>query len=160
MSELPAAPVRLWSAVLVAGAVVLFVAGGAIDNFRPEPSGLMPEDTPRPVPGDPQGELESPPSRFEWTPGGDDVDVAQVVIFRESLDLLWQSSPRKGPPVELVPEDVFADVPAGEWIYWRIREVQGGRPRATSALVQFRFATDVHGRGVPAIVPGPLVPAD
>ena len=159
MNEPTPGPARLWAAVLLAAGVALALGGNVADNFRPEPSGRVPADTPLPTPIQPQGELPSPPAVFDWTPGGPDVALSQIVIFRSNYDVLWESAPLAGPPVTVIPEEVFAGVPAGEPLAWRVREVSNGRPRATTALILFSFDLDTLGRPVGESVPGePLLP--
>jgi hypothetical protein len=153
MTELPAAPARFWSAILAAAAAGLALAGDALDNFRPEPVWVPPADTSLPVVEAPQGRVPDPPREFRWTPGGEDVDLAQVSIFRKNLNPVWQSGPVARPPVEVVPEEVFAGVAAGEELFWRVREVRDGRPRATSAMASFTFDRDTQGRGPAESVP-------
>ena len=155
MNDLPAGPARFWSAVLLAGAIALALGRGAPDNFRPEPPARMAADTPLPLLEEPQGALPHPPRTFRWTPGGPDVSLAQVMLFRKTLEPFWQSGPVEGPPLEVDPDEVFAGIPAGENLFWRVREVIDGRPRAVSALAEFTFETDTQGRPIGESVAGP-----
>jgi hypothetical protein len=139
----------------VAAAVVLVFAGGAFESFRPEPPAKIPPDTPLPVVLEPKGDLASPPKVFRWAPGGPDVDLAQVAIYRKNLEPLWQSSPIQGSSLEVDPRELFEGVGAGEPLVWRVREISQGRPRATSAFELFSFAVDVHGRGPAQSRPAP-----
>ena len=139
-------PVRLWTAVLVVGAVLLGTAGG-LRNFRGAPGTGVPADTPLPVLHEPAGDLPEPPRVFRWTPGGPDVDLSQVTVFRGNLEPWWYSAPLDTCVIEVDPSEVFAGIPAGETVFWRVREVTQGRPRATSALAQLSFALDTGGRG-------------
>ncbi len=153
------AAARPWTLVLLAGAAALALGGDVAGNFRPEPSGAVDPDTPLPVPLEPEGELPAPPTVFRWTPGGDDVDLAQVVLFSSNYEVFWQSGPLEGPPLEIVPEEVFAGIPAGEPLAWRVREVARGRPRAASRMVVFSFTVDAHGRPIGESVPAnPFLP--
>jgi hypothetical protein len=140
-------PTRVWSAVFVVLGILVAALGGAVQGFRPEPSGAVPADTPLPLLGEPQGDLPAPPKVFRWTPGGTDVDLSQVAIYRSTLEPLWQSSPVRGTSIEVDPADVFQGVPAGEQLLWRVREVSRGRPRASSAYGKFKFAVDTRGLG-------------
>jgi hypothetical protein len=150
LREPSSGPIRLWSIVLVAAGLLLAWLGGARENFRPEPSGAVPVDTPIPVALEPQGELPEPPKVFRWTPGGTDVDVSQVAIYRSTLEPLWQSRPTHATSLELDPSQVFHGIPAGEELAWRVREVSRGRPRATSAFVKFKFQKNAEGLPVGA----------
>ncbi|MBZ0268761.1 hypothetical protein K8I85_11435, partial [bacterium] len=141
------------SCVLVA-AVLLLVVGGVVEGFRPLPSGRIPEDTPLPVGEEPQGELPEPPAVFRWEPGGDDVDLSQVIIFDDRRERLWQSVPLTGSELTVDVAHVFDRAAAGHVYSWSVREFRNGRPRATSPLVQFSFDVDVHGRGIGESVPG------
>ena len=155
MNDLPPAATRFWSAVLVGAAVVLVLAGGAFRNFRPEPPARVPADTAIPVIQEPKGQLQTPPTVFRWTPGGTDVDLAQIAIYRGNLEPVWQSSPLQGSSLEVDPHELFEGVAAGEPLYWRVREISRGRPRATSSFAPFSFAVDVHGRGPEESQPAP-----
>lgn len=141
------------AACVVGAALALFLFGGAIEGFRPVPSGRIPEDTKLPVGTYPEGELPEPPAVFRWEPGGDDVDLSQVIVFDDRRNRLWQSVPLAGSEVAIDPPAVFAGAAAGRVYSWSVREFRGGRPRATSALVQFSFDVDVHGRGIGESVP-------
>lgn len=157
MIESNPAAVRMWTVVVLAAAAAVVLGGNARESFRPEPSGAIPADTPLPVLHDPQGDLPAPPSQFAWTPGGNDVDLAQVVLFKSNLEVFWQSGPLSGPPLTVDPAEVFAGIPAGEPLAWRVREVSGGKPRASSDLVVFSFAVDTQG--IPAGESRPALPA-
>ena len=146
-------PVRVWSAVLVVAGILVAALGGAVQGFRPEPSGAVPADTPLPTLSEPQGDLPAPPKVFRWTPGGTDVDLAQVAVYRSTLEPLWQSAPLRGSSIQVDPADVFQGVPAGEELLWRVREVSHGRPRAASAYGRFKFAVDTRGVGPGAAPP-------
>ncbi len=142
------AAARLWTVVVLAGAATLALGGDVAGNFAPEPSGAVAPETPLPVPLEPEGELPAPPAVFRWTPGGDDVDLAQIVLFRSNYEVFWQSGPLEGPPLEVAPAEIFAGIPAGEPVAWRVREVAQGRPRAASRMVIFSFEVDTEGRPV------------
>jgi hypothetical protein len=95
---------------------------------------------------EPLGEVPTPPTRFRWTPGEGEIGLSQVLLFRANLDLLWSSAPLPGGVHELeVPLTLYDGVPAGEKLYWRVREVHLGKPRATSALENFVFEIDSRG---------------
>ena len=68
MSHVPPSAARAWSAVTIVGAVALFFGGGALDNFRPLPSGAIPPDTALPVLETPSGEVPEPPSEATVVP--------------------------------------------------------------------------------------------
>jgi hypothetical protein len=150
----PSAGAVIAAACVLVAAVLLFFAGGALEGFRPEPSGRIPGDTKLPVGTSPEGELPAPPTVFRWEPGGDDVDLSQVIVFDDRRDRLWQSVPVKGSELTVDVEHVFAMAAAGHVYSWSVREFRAGRPRATSALVQFSFDVDVHGRGIGESMPG------
>jgi hypothetical protein len=118
-----------------------------VRGFRPEPSGAVPSDTKLPVLIEPEGELPNPPKVFRWTPGGTDVDLAQIAIYHTSLEPVWQSAPIHGSSLEIDPAVVFQGIGAGEKLCWRVREVTRGRPRATSAFARFQFDLDARGLG-------------
>ena len=141
------------AACVLVAAVALFLAGGAMDGFRPVPSGRIPDDTKLPVGIEPQGERPEPPTVFRWEPGGDDVDLSQVIVFDDRRNRLWQSVPIAGNEVVVDAAHVFERAAAGRVYSWSVREFHAGRPRATSALVQFSFDVDVHGRGIGESVP-------
>jgi len=152
---MPSRPALVWSTVLLLGAVALLLLGDVRGNFAPEPSPRLPEDTPLPVLQEPLGELERPPSRFVWTPGGPEVDYAQVLLFDERQERFWESAPLTGGELEVDPATVFSEVPAGPPLTWRVREVADGRPRAISAVGEFRFTTGVDGLGIGETAPEP-----
>jgi hypothetical protein len=160
MSDPAATPARLWSAVLVGAAVLLGVAG-VRGNFRGESARGSPSDAPLPALAEPVGELPEPPGVFRWTPSGPEVGLSQVTVFRGNLEPWWYSAPLDTCVIEVDPAEVFAGIPAGETVFWRVREVTDGRPRATSALVQFSFALDAQGRGPGEAPPEePLLPQE
>lgn len=144
---------RIAAACVVGAALLLFLFGGAFEGFRPVPSGRVPEDTTLPVGTYPQGELPEPPTIFRWEPGGDDVDLSQVIVFDDRRNRLWQSVPLAGREVAIDAARVFERAAAGRVYSWSVREFRRGRPRATSALVQFSFDVDVHGRGIGESIP-------
>lgn len=147
-----------WVFGLTSGAVALFVAFGAAENLRPEASGRISQDTVLPVSIAPIGELESPPTEFRWTPGGEDVDFSQIVLFDDRLQRIWASPLLREPRLTVDPQQLFRGVVAGRKCGWTVREVYQGRPRATSAIAEFSFATDVKGRGVgESIADAPLI---
>lgn len=133
---------RFWAAVAATGAAALFVLGGGPGNLRGA-AGEGPVAIP--VALEPTGELDGPPSRFRWTPGGDDV-VSQVLVFRGSLERLWSSAPVRGGELE-VPPSVWRGVPAGEKLGWRVREARRGLPAGTSSAATFSFRVDAEGYG-------------
>ena len=135
-----------WSAALLVLAAGVFVLGGGVTSFRPVSRDLVTADTPLPVPLEPKGEQDAPPTKFRWTKGGDDVDLAQLLLYRANQKRLWQSAPTRGSELE-VPLSAYEHVPAGETISWRVREVRRGKARASSALAEFSFRVDIQGRG-------------
>jgi hypothetical protein len=143
-SNAPGVP-RTWIAAGLLLAAAVFVVGGGASNFRPLPRDLVPEDTPVPVGIEPEGVCEVPPAKFRWTPGGDDVELSQLLVYRGDLKRLWQSAPVRGAEIE-IPVSAYKDIPAGETLHWRVREVRRGKARATSALVSFWYQTDLEGR--------------
>jgi hypothetical protein len=136
---------RTWIWACLALAAAIFVLGGGATNFLPLPRDLVPADTPVPVGVEPQGVCDVPPTKFRWKPGGDDVDLTQLLVYRADLKRLWQSAPVAGFEIE-IPISAYTDIPAGETLYWRVREVRRGKARATSALVAYWFQIDLAGR--------------
>jgi hypothetical protein len=160
MPDIPITAARAWSAVLLVAAVALLVGGGAVDNFRPLPSGAVPADTPLPVLESPRGELPEPPRVFKWTPGGER-DLSQVTLLRGNLTPLWRSAPTESSELHVDPAVVFAEIPAGGHLYWRVREVRDGKPRATSAVAEFWFVTHVRGQAEGKSAPmEPFLPSE
>jgi hypothetical protein len=142
----PAAGVsRTWIAAVLLLAAAIFVLGGGATSFRPLPHDLVPADTPVPVGIEPEGVCDAPPTKFRWKPGGEDVELSQLLVYRNDLKRLWQSAPVRGSEVE-IPASAYTDIPAGETLYWRVREVRRGKARATSALVAFWYQIDLAGR--------------
>lgn len=137
---------RTWVGATLALAVAVFLLGGGAGNFRPVSRDLVTEDTTIPVGVSPEGVQDTPPTRFRWTPGGEDVDLTQLILYRADRKRLWQSAPLRGAELE-VPLSAYEHIPAGETLYWRVREVRRGKPRATSAFVAFWFQADLKGRG-------------
>lgn len=145
----PATPdpsIRAWSVAILALAAAILVLGGGVANFRPVSRDLVSPDTPIPVGIEPEGVQDTPPTEFRWTPGGDDVDLAQLILYRGDRKRLWQSAPIRGSDFE-VPLDAYRDIPAGETLYWRVREVRRGKARAAAAFVAFWYQKDLQGRG-------------
>jgi hypothetical protein len=143
-SNAPGVP-RTWIASVLLLAAAVFAVGGGATAFRPLSRDLVPADTPVPVGIEPDGVCEAPPAKFRWTPGGDDAELSQLLVYRGDLKRLWQSAPVRGAEIE-IPLSAYADIPAGETLYWRVREVRRGKARATSALVAFWYQVDLAGR--------------
>ena len=136
--------VPLWTGVVVVLALVLGVPG-ALRNFRAVERLPDPSTVGLPEPIEPEGELEEPPRVFRWTPGGEDVDFAQVVIYRASYERIWESPPLTEAHFELDPDQAFLGIPPWEECAWKVREVVAGRPRASSRLAMFQFRKDHRG---------------
>jgi predicted phage tail protein len=146
-SRPPNAPVvRTWGVAVLLLAAAIFVLGGGATNFRPVSRDLVAEDTPIPVGIEPEGVQDTPPTVFRWTPGGDDVDLTQLILYRADKKRLWQSAPTRAAELE-VPLEAYRHIPAGETLYWRVREVRRGKARAASAFVAFWFQIDLQGKG-------------
>lgn len=135
----PAESFAFWSTVLVAalGTVLLFVVARATAPTKPEPP-LAKEAVKLPEPLEPAGEVESAPLRFVWKPGGEDVDLSQVIIFRGDLSRIWESAPSETNEVT-IPLHAFDPVYPMEPCFWRVREVTDGQPRAASPLKSFKI---------------------
>lgn len=144
----------VWSSVLLLAAIALLVGGGVRRNFAPEPSGRVADGTRLPRPLEPLGELEAPPVVFRWEAGGPDVDYSQILVFNERQERIWSSAPLTGSELTVDPQAVFGNLAAGPPVFWSVREVAGGRPRATSPMVEFLFLVDVQGRGIGESQPG------
>jgi len=127
-------------------AAAILVLGGGPGNFRPVDRDLVSEDTPLPVGIEPEGVQDTPPTKFRWEPGGDDVELTQLLLYRSDRKRLWQSAPIRGAELE-IPLSAYKHVPAGETLYWRVREVRRGKARASSAFVAFWFQKDLRGLG-------------
>lgn len=142
-----AAVLRVWSGILGGCALLLFLLGGVRENFRPPGAGRPAAEIALPVPLEPEGEYPAPPTTFRWKPGGDGVDLYQVVLHRASFERFWESAPLRGVTELTIPREAYDGIPAGQQLYWRVREVSGGRARATSAYTPFRFRVDSKGYG-------------
>jgi hypothetical protein len=151
-------PVRIWGAVVVVGAVALFLLAGGWENVRPVFPGPAGETEVLPLPVSPQGSHPSPPLHFRWKASADDVDFAQVILYRRSYERFWESGPTVGNEVT-VPLQAYEGVGAGETCYWRVREVADGKPRGSSPFIEFEFAVDSRGYG-PGEAPPPELLVD
>ncbi|MDP6461120.1 MAG: hypothetical protein QF819_09810 [Gemmatimonadota bacterium] len=142
-SEAPALSVaarsarKLWGgAVLVGAALLLVVSGrGALPSL---PSG---EEIGIPELISPEGDLAGPPTHFTWVPGGEDVDFAQVIVYRGTMERIWATGPLQGSEAT-VPEFIYDELTLDEPCAWRVREVVDGRPRASSRLAKFGFGME------------------
>jgi hypothetical protein len=122
-------------AAVAVGASLLYLLGGR----TPSPKATAPaEEVKLPQPLEPAGELESAPLRFVWEPGGEDVDLSQVILFRGDLSRFWETAPVETSEVT-VPLHAFDGIYPMEPCYWRVREVTDGRPRAASVLKGFKI---------------------
>jgi hypothetical protein len=137
---------RLGILMVLVTAAAIFLLGGGATNFRPVPRDLVAPDTPLPVGLEPEGVHDTPPTMFRWTPGGQDVDLSQLLLYRGNRSRIWQSAPVQGSELE-IPLAAYQDIPAGETLYWRVREVRRGKARASSARVAFWYQLDSQGRG-------------
>jgi hypothetical protein len=138
----------VWGTIIVLGGIALFLGGGGLENFRSlSPAGL-PEAVELPVGLEPQGLIERPPTTFRWSLGGGDPDLTQIVIYDMGFDLIWQSRPLPPEITEWeVPESAFVGALAGRKHFWRVRQVAGGKPHASSDVVEFIFKLDTRGLG-------------
>jgi len=122
-------------AAVAVGALLLYLLGGR----TPPPKAAAPaEEVKLPQPLEPAGELETAPLRFVWEPGGEDVDLSQVIIFRGDLSRVWETAPVETSEVT-IPLHAFSGIYPMEPCYWRVREVTDGRPRAASVLKGFKI---------------------
>ena len=153
-----ALPVRIWGAVVVVGALGLFLLAGGWENVRPVFPGPTAETEVLPLPVSPQGSQASPPLHFRWKASADDIDFAQVILYRRSYERFWESGPTVGNEVT-VPLQAYEGVGAGETCYWRVREVADGKPRGSSPFIEFEFAVDSRGYG-PGEAPPPELLVD
>lgn len=137
-SEERAESIASWIGVAAVGlgAFLLYFMGGR--TAPPKAVAPSPEDVKLPVPLEPAGELETAPLRFDWEPGGDDVDLSQVILFRGDLSRFWETAPVETSEVT-VPLHAFDGIYPMEPCFWRVREVTDGRPRAASELKGFKI---------------------
>ncbi|HET9887544.1 MAG TPA: hypothetical protein VFR10_08525, partial [bacterium] len=88
-----------WSMVAITiGGAILLVAigrGPAPDKAEAEVSAATDSTEPvkLPQPIEPIGIVETAPLQFRWTPGSDDVDLAQVIVFKGDMTRIWESAP-------------------------------------------------------------------
>jgi hypothetical protein len=123
--------------ILFLAAILLVLAGG-----RTPPEKAPAEDAKDQYPElvEPAGELDDPPLRFVWNPGGEDVDLSQVVVYRSNLDRIWETIPLGPGTREItIPLQAYAGTYPGEPCFWRVLEARDGRSRAVSALKEFKF---------------------
>jgi hypothetical protein len=121
------------------------------------PRGDEPQDAARrevgiPQPIEPIGIVDDPPTRFTWTPGGDDVDLSQLIVYGRDMARLWESAPLDT-NVAVIPLDAYSGVGAGQTCFWRVREVSDGKARAASAIKVFAFRRDLAGNVVEPKLP-------
>ncbi|MEZ5063702.1 MAG: hypothetical protein R3B81_03155 [bacterium] len=144
MSESTRSPaVAFWVALPLLAALLLLPAGWR--NLRPLAIDVESPGIPE-IEG-PEGTLPVPPREFRWTPGGDDVEWSQVLLYRATFERLWESPPLTEPVFPVDPREVFRGIPAGEEVWWKVREIADGRARAASRLVRFTFEVDAFGHG-------------
>lgn len=137
---------RIWGSVVGVTALVLIVAGGALDNVRVR-LGSDPAKYRMPVGLEPaRGEYPEPPTLFRWEPGHPDA-VAQLLLHRRNFEMLWSSPPLRDTDHQEIPLRAYEGVGAGEVIMWRVREALDGKPIGTSAYTSFRFLKDLQGYG-------------
>jgi hypothetical protein len=129
---------------LAAAALAFGLFAALRPNGGPDANPVEPPRQPEPIA--PEGTFEEPPLEFRWTPGGDDVDFSQLIVYRDDMNRVWASGPVEGSEVTL-PVSVYEGMPAGIPCYWHVREVSAGRPRATSRIAQFEFERDLEGYG-------------
>ena len=136
----PGESFAFWGTIFVAalGTIFLFVGARATAPAKAEPPPAKKEEMKLPDPLEPSGEVESAPLRFVWTPGAEDVDLSQVIIFRGDMTRLWESAPTDTNEVT-IPLHAFDAVFPMEPCYWRVREVSDGQPRAASPLKVFKI---------------------
>jgi hypothetical protein len=138
VDEVPSGPAyRFWGALLIVGALLLFLGGGAVENFRSDPP-VFADDESLPLPIVPDGMSDELPTLFRWTPGSDETEFSQVVLHRSTFEPFWRSRPVRGDRLEISPS-VFDDIRPGELSFWRVREVARGKPRAGSAFTAFSW---------------------
>jgi hypothetical protein len=141
------AALAVWGPVLLLAALGVFLAGGGPANFRSPPPAGLPEGAELPVAIEPSGLIDAPPRRFVWRPGGTP-DLSQLVIYDEGFLVIWASRPLPPGTSEWeVPPEVFEGALPGRKHYWRVRQVAGGKPHASSDAVEFIFRVDTRGFG-------------
>ncbi len=134
---------RMGAAFVVAAAVILGIVA-----LRPPPveSGAPQalRDVGIPQPIEPVGPVDAPPTRFAWTPGGEDVDLSQVIVYGQDMQRIWATAPLDT-NVATIPLDAYLGIGAGENCFWRVREIKDGKARAASGMRPFAFRRDLQG---------------
>lgn len=131
------------------GALLLVSGFLAWSGSRPvEGSAAAPSAAPDSV-GIPQliepiGLVEKPPLVFRWQPGGDDVDYTQLLVYRSDMMRLYASAPLETNSTE-VPPYIYDTTGPGVPIFWRVREIRGGKARATSGFRKVFYRADFKG---------------
>lgn len=137
---------RLGIGVVLLAAALFFVAARS-SSMSEAPDPLRAIEIPHVV--EPIGDVDLPPTRFHWTPGGDDVDLSQVIVYRKDSARIWESSPTESTEV-IAPDFIYEGIRPGEPCYWRVREVTDGKARAASGMTRFVFRRDSLGNEAPA----------
>jgi hypothetical protein len=122
--------------IAIAGAILLLVTGRSPSPAKAKAEPTETVNLPKLI--EPAGILDSVPQQFRWTPGGDDVDISQVIIFRGDMTRIWESAPTDSDEVT-VPLHMFNLIAPMEPLFWRVREVTDGKPRAASDLMPFKI---------------------
>jgi len=127
-----------WSTIAIGilGALLLVATGRAPAPAKAKDASTEAVKLPEPI--EPAAYVDTAPLRFVWTPGGDDVDLSQVIIFRGDMTRIWESAPTDTNEVT-VPLHAFDVIYPMEPCFWRVREVTDGKPRAASALKPFKI---------------------
>jgi hypothetical protein len=142
---------RVGAGVVVAAAVILGIVALRPSPVESEaPQALRDVGIPQPI--EPLGPVDDPPTRFVWTPGGEDVDLSQVIVYGKDMQRIWATAPLDT-NVATIPLDAYLGIGAGENCFWRVREVKDGKARAASGMRPFAFRRDLAGNVVELVNP-------
>src|ERR1700752_1656156 len=99
---------RLGAGIVLAAALLLgVVAIRAPRGDASESPALREVGVPQPI--EPVGVVEARPPLFTWTPGGDDVDLTQVIVYGREMTRLWETAPLDT-NVATIPIEAYANV--------------------------------------------------
>jgi hypothetical protein len=127
---------------LLAVALFVFLVGGAPRNLSPVRTAPLPTEVALPEALEPQGTLEVPPAVFRWKPSGARASLSQVIVTGSDLTRIWTSRPLAMGTTEcdVLDPSVFGRAVPGQALFWRVREVSGGKPRGASPFVKFTLS--------------------
>jgi hypothetical protein len=131
------------AALLLAGTVALLgLSARAGRSASDAPPAARAVEIPAAI--EPIGAMDEPPTRFVWTPGGDDVELSQLILYGRDMKRIWETGPLDT-CVATVPLVAYSGIRAGETCFWRVREVANGKARAASNMQPFAFRRDLAG---------------